>query len=250
MTVTQRNPMRLTLTVLVVLSFLVVGMLLGRAAGLGGLALLAPTPALGTTSYLVLGYDDLEHPTELLAVWRVTLAGAGRAELLGISPATIVFLADGQPAVLRDVLHDPANPTMDGLQAYLDRDPQAVVLIDSYAFATMVNRLGGTFLDGRSLKGQEVTEALAGLQGTPIEALHYQSQILRALASRIPPRAEEYVIAGLSPVHLRTTIPLAELISGNAARFPFIGNRITIETLDAVSAFTLPDGREGLLPLH
>jgi hypothetical protein len=249
MTVTQRNPMRLTLTVLVVLSFLVVGMLLGRAAGLGGLALLAPTPSLASSSYLVLGYDDLEHPADLLAVWRVTLEGTGRARLLGISPATVVFLANGQPAILRDVLRDPANPSIDGLQPYFDRDPQAIVLVDNYAFATLVNRLGGVFLDGRSLKGQEVTDSLASLRNTPIEALHYQSQILRALAARIPPRAEEYVITGLSPVHLRATVPLSDLVSANAARFPFVGSRITVETLDAVSAFTLPDGSQGLLPI-
>jgi hypothetical protein len=178
MTVTQRNPMRLTLTILVVLSFLVVGMLLGRAAGLGGLALLAPTPVLADSHYLVLGYDDLEHPAQLLAVWRVTLEGTGRAQLLGISPATVVFLANGQPVVLRDLLRDPANPTLDGLQAYFERDPQAIILIDSYGFATVVNRLGGAFLDGRRSRPGGY-RALAGIRIT-LEALYYQSQILRA----------------------------------------------------------------------
>ncbi|MCX6025148.1 MAG: hypothetical protein NTY23_02620 [Chloroflexi bacterium] len=243
-----RNPMRLTLTVLVVLSFLVVGMLLGRAAGQGGLALFAPTPPLGTSTYLILGYDTLEGGGHLLAVWRLTLEGSGQAHLLGLSPATIVFLADGQPAVVREVLRDPANPTLDGLQAYFTREPEAIVLIDNQAFATLVNRLGGVFLDGRSLKGQEVTEGLGALQDSPIEALHYQSRVLRALASRIPPRPEEYVIAGLAPDHLRSTLPLGELITANESRFPLLGNRITIETLDSVSAFTLPDGSQGLLP--
>ena len=250
MTVIQRNPMRLTLTVLVVLSFLVIGMLLGRAAGQGGLALLAPTPLQGTATYLILGYDTLEDGGQLLAVWRLTLEGTGRAQLLGISPATIVFLSDGQPAIVRDVLRDPANPTLDGLQGYFAREPEAIVLIDNHAFATLVNRLGGVFLDGRSLKGQEVTDALLGLQSSPIEALHYQSQILRALAARIPPRAEEYVIAGLAPVHLRTTVPLANLVAANETRFPFIASRILIETVDTVSTFTLPDGSEGLLPIE
>ena len=244
----SRNPMRLTLTVLVVLSFLVVGMLLGRAAGQGGLALFAPTPSLGTSTYLILGYDTLEREGHLLAVWRLTFEGSGQAHLLGLSPATIVFLADGQPAVLREVLRDPANPALDGLQAYFTREPEAIVLIDNQAFATLVNRLGGVFLDGRSLKGQEVTEALGAMQDSPIEALHYQSRVLRALASRIPPRPEEYVIAGLAPDHLRSTLPLGELITANEMRFPFLGNRITVETLDSVSAFTLPDGSQGLLP--
>ncbi len=196
-----------------------------------------------------MGYDTLEGNGQLLAVWRVTLEGSGQAQLLGISPATIVFLANGQPAVLGDVLRDPANPSIDGLQAYFTRTPEAIVLIDNQAFATLVNRLGGAFLDGRSVKGQEVTEGLAALQDSPLEALHFQSTVLRALASRIPPRPEEYVVAGLAPDHLRSTVPLAELITANQGRFPLVGSRITIETLTSVSAFTLPDGRQGLLPL-
>jgi hypothetical protein len=182
-------------------------------------------------------------------VWCLTLEGSGQAQLLGLSPATIVFLSNGQPAVLREVLRDPANPSLDGLQGYFTRTPEAIVLIDNQAFATLVNRLGGAFLDGRSLKGQEVTEGLGLLQDSPLEALHFQSTVLRALASRIPPRPEEYVIAGLAPDHLRSTVPLAELISANERRFPLLGSRITIETLNSVSAFTLPDGTLGLLPL-
>jgi hypothetical protein len=199
-------------------------------------------------TYLVLGYDQLTPPCHLLAVWIVQVQNSGPAKFLGLSPATIIFLPNEQPAVLRDALGDPQSINPDVLHAYLKSAPDAVVQIDNQAFETVANRLGGVFLEGRTLRGQDVVDVLGSEQSSPLEALDYEAQVLRALALRIPPGPEAFILAGLSPAHVRSTIPLDRLVSENESRLPTLGTHIEVDLLDNVSSFTLPGGGQGLLP--
>lgn len=244
----RSSQMRFAATLLVVVSFLVVGVFLGRVAGQQWTPLAAPTSAPQSQTYLVLGYDQLVPPSHLLAVWIVQLQNSAQVKLLGISPATIVFLSSGQPAVLRDVLADPQSVNPDVLQSYLKGQPDAVIQVDNQAFETVANRLGGVFLDGRSLRGQEVVDALLSDQNSPLAALEYEAKVVRALALRIPPGPEEFILAGLAPSHIRSTIPLDRLLAENESRLPNLDNHVQVVTLDDVSSFTLPGGGQGLLP--
>jgi hypothetical protein len=244
----RSSQMRFAATLLVVVSFLALGVFLGRTAGQQWTPLAGPTSAPQSETYLVLGYDQLTAPAHLLAVWIVQLQSSGQAKLLGISPSTIVFESNGQPAVLKDALGDPQSTNPNVLHGYLKGAPDAVIEMDNQAFETVANRLGGVFLDGRALRGQDVVDALLADQDSPLEALAYEAKVLRALALRVPPGPEEFILAGLGPDHVRSTIPLDRLVSENESRLPTLSTHIQVDTLDNVSSFALPGGGQGLLP--
>ncbi len=243
----RSSQMRFAATLLVVVSFLVVGVFLGRAAGQQWSPLAASTSAPLSQTYLVLGYDQLASPSHLLAVWIIQLQNSGQATCLGISPETIVFLPNGQPAVLGDVLADPQSANADVLHSYLKAAPDAVIEIDNQAFETVANRLGGVFLDGRTIRGQDVVAAVLSDQGSPVAALAYEAKVFRALALRIPPGPEGFILDGLTP-DIHSTIPLDRLLEEDEPLLPTLDNHIQIETLDNVSSFGLPGGGVGLLP--
>lgn len=243
----RSSQMRLAATLLVVVSFLVVGVFLGRAAGQQWSPLAGPTSAPLSRTYLVLGYDQLVSPSHLLAVWIVQLQDDGKATCLGISPATIVFLSDGQPAVVRDALANPQSANPQVLHSFLRATPNAVIEIDNQAFETVANRLGGVFLDGRTLRGQDVVETVVNDQGSPLVGLEYEAKVLQALALRVPPGPEEFILDGLT-ADIHSTIPLDQLLEENQALLPTLDNHVQVEVLDNVSSFSLPGGGEGLLP--
>lgn len=230
---------------LVVGGCLAAGLLLGSLAGGGFL----PQAESGQPSaaFILLGYDSLQPPTTLRAIWVLVLDGKGNAEYLGISPATVVLTQDGQAAVLRDYFADPAATPARLFQVSLIPKPSTAVEFDRQGFLMMVNRMGGMRLEGRAYRGQEIL-SLLDLEIEPMEQLRMQSRIVQALFGTMGPCPGESVLAGLHPSHLLSNYPPDMLIAECVKRGPYLSNSVTIDILDDVMPLDLPDGSKGFWP--
>jgi hypothetical protein len=242
-----RSASRLLPFMLVVGACLVAGILLGALAG-GKF-----TPSLPSSSpaavYILLGYENLKESQKLTAFWVVTFDGSGHVDYLGYSPATILTLDSGQPALLKDYLADPL-----GAPAHLYRlpripQPAIVVEFDSIGLIAIINRSGGLNVDGKSFHGQEILADLDA-RSDPLDSMREQARIVRALFHSTGPCLSESTLAGLSGEHVISSMPLDRLVQECVAHGPYMDDAIRVSVFDQVVAMVLPDGSTGLLPTN
>jgi hypothetical protein len=225
---------------------LAAGIWLGSIAG-GGLSSAARAGE-ASEAFVFLGYDDLQSPTRLTAIWVLELDGRGKASYLGLSPSTIILAKDGQAAVLRDLLVDPRAAPARLYQVDRIPNPSTAVEFDNHALAMIINRMGGIRLDGRPLRGQDVI-ALAAAESDPVAQLRLQSRIVTALFGINGPCLGEAAYAGLDPEHLVSTKPSDVFVAECVQRGPYLEDAIRVEVLDTVEKIDLPDGSIGLWPI-
>jgi hypothetical protein len=230
---------------LVVGACLAAGLLLGSVAG--GIFLPQASAGQPSISFTLLGYDSLQQPTALRAIWVVVLDGKGKAEYLGISPATVILTTDGQAAVLREFLADPSGAPARLFQVGKIPEPSTAVEFDRQGFIMIVNRMGGVRLEGRTYRGQEVLSVLE-TETDPMEQLRLQSRIVTALFGAAGPCPGESALAGLHPAHLLSNLPPDMLIAECTKRGPYLSGAVKVDVLDDVLPLDLPDGSQGFWP--
>jgi hypothetical protein len=224
---------------------LLAGILLGILAG--GKFTTPASPSPPPAVFVFLGYDNLKQPRSLEAVWVLQLDGRGRAAYLGISPATILPLENGQPVVLRDYLADPSGAPARLYKIPRIAQPSTTVAFDEQGLAAIINRSGGLALDGKTYRGQEVVTKLSAL-ADPLDGLRLQARVAKALFTAAGPCLGEAALAGLSPDHLITNIPAEMLIAECVSRGPYRTADIKVQALEEVMRMILPDGKTGLVP--
>ena len=230
---------------LVIAVCLAAGILLGSITG-GGLASPAPTKNPPLT-LVFLGYDSIQSPTALESVWVLSLDGTGKADFDGISPAVIITTSQGQPAVLRDFLADPLDAPSRLYQVALIPQPATSVSFDRQGFTTLVNRLGGVPIDGKYLRGPDLSNLLLANATDPLAELRTQLQVVKSLFASGPCLSVS-ALSGLQPDHLLSSLP-PDLISAECQkRGPYLQGSVQFRILDDVLPWTMPDGSTGLLP--
>lgn len=242
----QSKPgIRIVPFLLVIGACLIAGILLGSLTS-GNLA--APAQTKNPPLTLVfLGYDSIQTPTALEAVWVLTLDGNGGAEFEGISPAVVVTTTQGQPAVLRDYLADPLDAPSRMYELALIPQPATAVTFDRQAFSILVSRLGGVPIDGAYLRGQDLSDFLAPNAADPLASLRTQWRIVKSLFASGPCLSEP-ALAGLQPDHLLSNLPPNLLVAECKKRGPYLQGNMQFRILDDVTPWTMPDGSIGLLP--
>jgi hypothetical protein len=221
------------------------GILLGTITG-GGLASPAATKNPPLT-LVFLGYDSIQTPTALESVWVLALDGNGKAEFEGISPAVIITTTQGQPAVLRDFLADPLDAPSRLYQVSLIPQPATSVAFDRQGFTTLVNRLGGVPIDGKYLRGPDLSNLLTADTADPLAALRTQLRVIKSLFASGPCLSESS-LSGLEPDHLLSSLPPDLIAAECQKRGPYLQGAVQFHIFDDVVPWTMPDGSIGLLP--
>jgi hypothetical protein len=240
-----KSGIRIVPFLLVIAVCLIAGILLGSITG-GNLPAPAQTKNPPLT-LIFLGYDAIGAPSALEAVWIVSLDGKGNADFDGISPAIVLATTQGQPAVLRDFLANPLEAPSRMFQLPIFPQPSTVVAFDRQAFSILVNRLGGVPIDGKYLRGQELSDFLATNAADPLAALRAQLRVVKSLFSSGPCLSES-ALAGLQPDHLLSSLPPDLLVAECKKRGPYLQGSLQFRILDDVIPWNMPDGSIGLLP--
>jgi hypothetical protein len=241
----SHSGMRIIPFLVVIAVCLAAGILLGSFTG-GGLSSPAATKNPPLT-LVFLGYDSIQTPTALESIWVLSLDGNGKADFEGISPAVIITTSQGQPAVLRDFLADPLDAPSRLYQLSLIPKPSTSIAFDREGFNTLVNRLGGVPIDGKYLRGQDLSNLLSGNAADPLATLRTQLRVMKSLFASGPCLSES-ALSGLQPDHLLSNLP-PELISSECQkRGPYLQGAVQFRILDDVLPWTMPDGSTGLLP--
>jgi hypothetical protein len=241
----SKSGIRIVPFLLVIAVCLIAGILLGSFTG-GNL----PSPAKTKNPPLTLvflGYDSIQAPSALESVWVLSLDGNGRADFEGISPAVVVTTTQGQPAVLEDFLADPLDAPSRMYQLALIPQPSTSVAFDRQAFSILVNRLGGVPIDGKYLRGQDLSDFLSAEAADPLAALRAQWRVVKSLFASGPCLSES-TLAGLQPDHLLSNLPPNLIVAECTKRGPYLQGNVQFRILDDVIPWTMPDGRIGLLP--
>ncbi|MGD0173241.1 MAG: hypothetical protein ABSC61_02210 [Anaerolineales bacterium] len=230
---------------LVIAACLIAGILLGTITG-GNLSSPAPTKNPPLT-LVFLGYDSIQASTALDSVWVLTLDGNGNADFKGISPALVITTTQGQPAVLRDFLADPLDAPSRMYQLSLVPQPSTSVAFDRQAFSTLVNRLGGVPIDGKYLRGQDLSNLLSENAADPLAVLRTQLRVVKSLFTSGPCLSES-ALSGLEPEHMLSSLPPDLLVAECKKRGPYFQGAVQFHILDDVIPWRMPDGSIGLLP--
>lgn len=184
---------------------------------------------------LILGTDRLSAQTpELSAIWYATYR----------PPGSDIFLY-GLPLSWRS----PDTPSQEigerftwsrlgGVpQAFLDAlplAPDAVLVMDAEAFASLIDFTGGINFDGSHLSGAEVNSLLERLGDQPDAQLKMQARVLRALAARSSDLGSTPDLTPLLaqiPEHAHTSLPAVTLISNLSPLLPLSEGDIHIQLL-------------------
>jgi hypothetical protein len=240
-----KSGIRIVPFLLVIAACLIAGILLGSFTG-GNLPSSAPTKN-PPIRLVFLGYDSLQAPAALDSIWVLTLDGNGTADFWGISPAVVITTVEGKPVVLRDFLSDPIDAPTRMYQIPLIPQPVTAALFDRQAFSTMVNRLGGVPIDGKYLRGQDLSNLLSENASDPLTTLRIQLRVVKGLFSSGPCLSES-ALSGLLPEHLRSNLPPDLLVAECKKRGPYLQGSVQFRILDDVIPWQLPDGSIGLLP--
>ena len=162
------------------------------------------------TTILIIGVDQLQNDTpQLEAIWFVTFRLPGRdLFLLGIPIDARVRV---QPELrLKDLFRWSLDQGPDALfmQALYDEVPlsiDVILVIDEFAFAELIDYMGGVTLESGTLDGNQVIGILELVEDQPTAALEVQERVVQALSEKAPN-------LGSTP----DLTPLLALIPGNA----------------------------------
>jgi hypothetical protein len=225
---------------------LVAGIWLGSLAGGGFASVRAGEPS---AAFVFLGYDDLQTPHALDAIWILTLDGKGHAAYSGISPATVILSKDGQASVLRELLSDPRAAPARLYQVERIPNPATAVEFDRQALAMIISRMGGIRIDGRPLRGPDAMQLLES-ETDPVGQLRLQAKVVSSLFGVNGPCLGDAALIGLDPDHLVSSMPTDMLVAECAKRGPYLEGSVVVGLLDKVERLDLPDGSVGLWPIE
>jgi hypothetical protein len=175
------------------------------------------------------------------------LDGKQNADFLGVSPATVFITVSGQAAVLRDYLADPMGAPARLTQISLFPQPALTIQFDQRAVSTIVNRLGGIWIDKQFLQGQETLYWLLESGPDPLEALRRQEKVMESVFTAGPCLSES-ILTGLYPDHLVSPLLPETLVGECVQRGPFLKGNLRFRIMDNVIPWEMPDGSTGLLP--
>ena len=232
---------------LVIAACLVTGIVLGYLTG--GKTASSAEPKQAPLTLVYLGYDTLQAPASLGAIWVLSLDGDGGAEFQGVSPAMVITTTLGQAAVLREFLADPAGAPSRVPQIPFLPQPATVVEFDRQGFSTMVNRSGGVPIDGNYLRGQDLLALLSQGGPDPLVLLRQQLRVVKSMFAAGPCPSESS-LAGLQPEHYLSSLAPNLLVAECRKRGPYLQGSISFRIMDNVIPWQLPDGTIGLLAVE
>jgi hypothetical protein len=230
---------------LVIAVCLVAGIALGSWTG--GKTVSQAEPKLAPITLVYLGYETLEAPASLRAIWILSLDGDGGADFFGISPALVITTSMGQPTVLHDFLADPSGSPARMIQISIVPQPATVIAFDRQGFSTVVNRTGGIPIDGNYLRGDDLFALLSQGEPDPLAVLRQQLRVVKSMFAAGPCPSESS-LAGLNPEHLLSPLTPDLLVSECRKRGPYLQGSVAFRIMDDVIPWQLPDGSIGLLP--
>jgi hypothetical protein len=180
-----------------------------------------PSSEPGLTSMLVLGIDNFESSSpHLLAIWWVKFSSIDRqVTLLGL-PTNSSLNSPDTSSANEDFNFDPANgPSTEflvRLSEISSQAPDITVVLDEYAFANLIDFMGGAWLDGSNFDGWSIISALQFVQDDPDMALALQASLLVSLSFQIEELGDSPEITPLMelvPSHVYTSIPPTPLVN-------------------------------------
>jgi hypothetical protein len=184
---------------------------------------------------LILGTDRLSSPDpELRAIWYVTYRPPGGTVFLYGLPLSW----GSRETPSREAREHFSWSRMEGIsQAFLDAlplAPDAVLVLDSEAFASLIDFAGGVDLDDSQLAGSQVVELLEGLIHQPGAQLRLQARILSALAAKsgdLGGTPDLTPLLAQIPEHAYTSVPAVDLISNLSPLLPLKQGDIHMQLL-------------------
>jgi hypothetical protein len=242
----SRSGIRIIPFLLVILICLAAGLLLGTFAG-DSLSSDSPSSQHTPIVLVLLGYDTLQSPAAIRAIWILTLDGRGNADFWGISPAMVLVTIDEQAVVLRDYLADPKGAPARLTRISLFPQPAIAAQFDRKALFTIINRLGGIWIEEHFFHGQETIDWLSASGSDPLETLRRQEKVMRSVFAAGPCLSES-VLGGLYPDHFVSTLLPETLVGECVQRGPYLKGNVKFRIMDKVIPWELPDGSTGLLP--
>lgn len=211
----QRRPF---VVVIVLALFFLAGLvtvLLGSGPAPDG----AITPASNQgETVLILGVDNLSAPQpRLVAVWMATYSPENR-DLILLGQPIDRLICNSPPANLQQLFGwDPGSGlSLAFLAAFKPSPPDAYVIADETAFATLIDELQGLELDGARLEGDQVVAVLRTLYDKPAGLLSTQEQFLIALSRRAVQTSSQVDLTKLTnliPGHAYTSVPPQDLLT-------------------------------------
>lgn len=174
---------------------------------------------------LILGVDSLQsEDPQLLAVWIASFRPPGRdVFLLGLPVDRPV----GEGSTLRDSFAWSGAPDPAFLESLVALTPlpiDHVVALDSQAFSTLIDFLGGVPTAGATVDGETALSVLGLLRADPAASLQAQLRLLQALveeAGTVQSGTDLQPLAALVPDHAYLSLPLPEAIALVAPSLPF-----------------------------
>jgi hypothetical protein len=187
---------------------------------------------------LILGVDDLqsEQPA-LMAIWFATFRLPGKGIFL-------VGLPTNSPSLgtLSPTLHDlflwsadqGVDPTfLEALTQYVAPPPDAILVLDEVAFATLVDYVGGVTLEGSQLDGIQVVGVLRLLADQPQASLATQRGVLLALSSKahlLGSSPDATSLIDLIPSHAYCSMPPQQVVSMLLPLLPLEPTSVFLQT--------------------
>jgi len=212
---------QLKLLLLVVMVGFVLGLLsvlLGHIET-GGASTPTAQAGLGQTTILILGVDRFDQPPTLRAIWFATFRPPGRSVFLYGLP-TNAPIAGEDVVTLNALFAWSADAGVDPL--FLDMltrtvplQPDATVLMDDTAFASLIDYLGGVDLNSTTFSGNEVLGFLSLVVDEPEASLASQSRLIEAMIQRLPDLGaapDVTSLLSLVPGHAHLSLPVDQLL--------------------------------------
>jgi hypothetical protein len=186
---------------------------------------------------LIVGVDNLDNsePT-LLAIWVATHQPPGNDIFLhgilinkqigdeGQQPLNQVFEWSAESGIGPSFLSQ--------LRQELQRDPDAIFVLDEYAFAALVDFAGGVILNGNWRTGAEVIDVLKLFYNDPVTSLSMQARVLEELSFQAPQLGDTFEVTPLVeliPDHAYSSMPITKAIMLLGRLLPFKQDNIHID---------------------
>jgi hypothetical protein len=184
---------------------------------------------------LILGAEELsDKEPDLLAVWLATYRPPGKDIFLFGFP--IDWKAEvPRSQALRQLF--AWSETGDVSRAFMDAlplRPDVVLTLDCAAFASLVDFLGGTTLDGSERTGAQLIAEMERLKGQPQALLTLQARALEGLvesAAALGAAPDLTPLLALIPDHAHSSLPALSLASNLSPLLPLRPEAIHMQLL-------------------
>lgn len=186
---------------------------------------------------LVLGVDSLESANpKLMAVWLVEIRTREQAIRLVGLPIDAAASQTGGASLVDLFGWDPdQGPSADFLSAFQmisQFQPDVTLALDEQGFATLIDFLGGVWIEGAYLDGNTSVSTLGFIDDDPQLSLQLQASLLNALRSELDSLEESPEITQLTsllPHHAYTSHAPSSLVNLYSLMLPLKSELIQIE---------------------